>query len=125
MIKMPPSTTSYLCLTIVSFSVFFLFLVSNVIIFPSPCKQRDEIFQMKNAEKKGDLNLMMQNQNLIGGDSRAKGYMLYTNNKQVIETEYRSIGKEVNEYDMSLTIVFFVACNCWILVTVDLTEAVW
>lgn len=125
MIKMPPSTTSYLCLTIVSFSVFFLFLVSNVIIFPSPCKQRDEIFQMKNAEKKGDLNLMMQNQNLIGGDSRAKGYMLYTNNKQVIETEYRSIGKEVNEYDMSLTIVFFVACNCWIVVTVDLTEAVW
>ena len=104
---------------------FFLFLVSNVIIFPSPCKQRDEIFQMKNAEKKGDLNLMMQNQNLIGGDSRAKGYMLYTNNKQVIETEYRSIGKEVNEYDMSLTIVFFVACNCWIVVTVDLTEAVW
>lgn len=80
---------------------------------------------MKNAEKKGDLNLMMQNQNLIGGDSRAKGYMLYTNNKQVIETEYRSIGKEVNEYDMSLTIVFFVACNCWIVVTVDLTEAVW
>lgn len=125
MIKMPPSTISYLCLTIVSFSVFFLFLVSNVIIFPSPCKQRDEIFQMKNAEKKGDLNLMMQNQNLIGGDSRAKGYMLYTNNKQVIETEYRSIGKEVNEYDMSLTIVFFVACNCWIVVTVDLTEAVW
>lgn len=125
MIKMPPSTTSYLCLTIVSFSVFFLFLVSNVIIFPSPCKQRDEIFQMKNAEKKGDLNLMMQNQNLIGGDSRAKGYMLYTNNKQVIETEYRSIGKGVNEYDMSLTIVFFVACNCWIVVTVDLTEAVW
>ena len=124
MIKMPPSTTSYLCLTIVSFSVF-LFLVSNVIIFPSPCKRRDEIFQMKNAEKKGDLNLMMQNQNLIGGDSRAKGYMLYTNNKQVIETEYRSIDKEVNEYDMSLTIVFFVACNCWIVVTVDLTEAVW
>ena len=80
---------------------------------------------MKNAEKKGDLNLMMQNQNLIGGDSRAKGYMLYTNNKQVIETEYRSIGKEVNEYDMSLIIVFFVACNCWIVVTVDLTEAVW
>ena len=124
MIKMPPSTTSYLCLTIVSFSVF-LFLVSNVIIFPSPCKRRDEIFQMKNVEKKGDLNLMMQNQNLIGGDSRAKGYMLYTNNKQVIETEYRSIDKEVNEYDMSLTIVFFVACNCWIVVTVDLTEAVW
>ena len=51
--------------------------------------------------------------------------MVYTTNKQVTESEHRFTGKEVNEYDMSLTVVFFVACNCWIGVTIDSTEATW
>ena len=125
MIKMLPSITSYLCLTIVSFSGF-LFPVSDIIvIFPSPCKKKNEMFQMKTSEKKVDLNFMMQNQNLLSRESRGKGYMVYTNKKQVTESEHRFTGKEVNEYDMSLTVVFFVACNCWIGVTIDSTEATW
>lgn len=83
------------------------------------------MFQMKTSEEKVDLNFMMQNQNLVSGESRGKGYMVYTTNKQVTESEHRFTGKEVNEYDMSLTVVFFVACNCWIGVTIDSTEATW
>ena len=68
---------------------------------------------------------MMQYRHSADGGSRAKGHMLCSNNKQLTEHKNHYTGKDVNENDMPLTVVLFVACNCWIGVTINFTLAVW